>query len=67
MHIDPLAVRLHLLDYTLQVPQNAWPDLVELLADFFPHTLLQNFSFFTLGELASLSNSAVTQILAVRL
>ena len=42
-------------------------DDFELFADFFPNTLLQDCSFFTLDETASFSNSAVTEILTVGL
>lgn len=64
---DPSAVKLCLSEYTLQVPQNAWLGLLELFGDFFPHTFLQDSSFFALSEPTSLSDSAVTQILSLGL
>jgi hypothetical protein len=63
----PPAVKSHLSDHALQVTQDARLDLLELFADFFPNTLLQNCSFFAFDKTASLSNSAVTEILTVGL
>jgi hypothetical protein len=63
----PSGANPHSSGHALQVSQDAWLNLLELFADFFPHTLLQDCSIFTLDKTASLGHSTVTEVLTMGL
>lgn len=56
---------LHGLAIDLQILQNAWLDLLQLLADFLPHTFLQQVSNLAIGKASSPGNSTITEVMTM--